>query len=122
MTPAHTIVLPHQRCQDLLFPDVFLFEMAEARRLKSGKWRIYLGDDRALVRDPSSGSILTFVSLKDAKDWWSEVHPAAPSLQEAHKCARCGAYFSANTPWTVYGGRPYHLAHIPKRELDELTS
>jgi hypothetical protein len=96
--------------------------MAEARRLKSGKWRIYLDDDHALVRDPASGSIVTFVSLTDARHWWSEVNPTAPSLQEAHKCARCGAYFSANTPWTVYGGRPYHLAHAPTRDRDRLAS
>ena len=95
--------------------------MAEARKLKSGKWRIYLGDEQALVRDPSSGSIVTFSSLNDAKDWWSEMNPAAPSLQEAHKCARCGAYFSANTPWTVRRGRPYHLGHVPKERLDGLT-
>lgn len=92
--------------------------MAEARRLKSGKWRIYRGNDRSLVRDPANGTIISFGTLTDAKRWWSELNPTAPSLQEAHKCARCGAYFGADTPWTVRGGRPYHLAHAPKGDTD----
>ncbi|HEY9286456.1 MAG TPA: hypothetical protein VIT43_00370 [Candidatus Dormibacteraeota bacterium] len=88
--------------------------MAEAKRLRSGKWRIYRGSEHALVRHPANGSIPTFPSLGEARRWWAEIHPAEPCLQEAHKCARCGAYFGADTPWTVHRGRPYHLAHVPK--------
>lgn len=89
--------------------------MAEAKRLKTGRWRIYRGPQQDLVRDPESGIIPTFKTLPEAKRWWAKVNPAEPSLQEAHKCARCGAYFGADTPWTLYAGRPYHLAHVPNR-------
>jgi len=86
--------------------------MAEAKRLKSGSWRIYR--DRGIVRDPKSGGIPTFKSLTDARRWWTEANPKEPDLQEAHKCARCGAYFGPATPWTVYAGRPYHVEHVPR--------
>lgn len=89
--------------------------MAQAKRLKTGRWRIYRGDEPDLVRDPATGKIVTFNSLTEARRWWSKVSPAEPSLQEAHKCARCGAYFGASTPWTVHDGRPYHLVHAPQQ-------
>ena len=88
--------------------------MAEAKRLKTGRWRIYRDPDKRLVRDPKTGTIVTFQSLTDARRWWSQINPAEPSLQEAHKCARCGAYFGINAPWTVRDGRPYHVEHAPK--------
>ena len=87
--------------------------MAEARRLKSGRWRIYRGTEQELVRSPDDGRIASFGTLTDARRWWSRMNPSEPSLQEAHKCARCGAYFGASTPWTIYAGRPYHLVHAP---------
>ncbi len=89
--------------------------MAEAKRLKTGRWRIYRDPKRGLVRDPDTGTIATFSTLGDAKRWWSKVNPTEPSLQEAHKCARCGAYFGADTPWRIYNGKPYHVAHVPNR-------
>jgi hypothetical protein len=89
----------------------FYLQMAEAKKLKSGRWRIYR--EKAIVRDPQTGTIATFSSLTDARRWWTNVNPAEPSLQEAHKCARCGAYFGPSTPWTVHAGRPYHVEHIP---------
>jgi hypothetical protein len=93
--------------------------VAEAKRLKTGRWRIYRGEEQHLVRDPQTGSIATFRSFNDARRWWAKVNPSDPSLQEAHKCARCGAYFGANTPWTVYAGKPYHLAHVPGRRPED---
>lgn len=87
--------------------------MAQAKRLKSGRWRIYRESDR-IVRDPATGAIANFRSLSEASRWWSQVNPREPSLQEAHKCARCGAYFGPSTPWAIYDGRPYHLPHLPR--------
>jgi hypothetical protein len=87
--------------------------MAEARRLKSGRWRIYRQPNLAIVRDPAKGTIPTFDTLTDARRWWSRLNPKEPSLQEAHKCARCGTYFGPRTPWTMYDTRPYHLSHVP---------
>ena len=87
--------------------------MAEARRLKSGRWRIYSQPGVSTIRDPVNGTIPTFDNLAQARQWWQQVHPTEPPIQEAHKCARCGAYFGANTPWTVHAGRPYHLVHAP---------
>jgi hypothetical protein len=89
--------------------------MAEAKRLKSGRWRIYRDTDR-IVRDPATGAIANFRSFSEASRWWALVNPQQPSLQEAHKCARCGAYFGPSSPWAMYQGRPYHLAHLPKRQ------
>jgi hypothetical protein len=88
--------------------------MAEVRRLKTGRWRIYEG--QKLIRDPSTGQIATFESIAEARRWWSKSRPAGPTLQEANKCSDCGAYFGASTPWTVYQGRPYHLAHVPAKK------
>jgi len=88
--------------------------VAQVKRLKTGRWRIYRGPAESLVRDPATGTIATFESLADARRWWSGLKTSEP-LQEAHKCARCGAYFGASTPWTVHAGRPYHLAHAPGR-------
>ena len=87
--------------------------MAEARQLKSGRWRIYQGHN--LVRNPATGTIATFESLAAARRWWSTLNPAEPSLREAHKCARCGAYFGAKAAWTLHAGQPYHLSHLPRR-------
>jgi len=86
--------------------------MAEARQLKAGRWRIYVGPSLNLVRDPSTGSIATFDSLAAARQWWAQLHPGE-SLREAKRCARCGGYFGPAAGWTLYAGRPYHPAHLP---------
>ena len=88
--------------------------MAEARQLKAGRWRIYLGTGLNLVRDPSSGSIATFDSLAAARQWWAMIHPGEGPLREAKKCARCGGYFGPAAGSTVYGGRWFHPGHLPE--------
>jgi len=87
--------------------------MAEARQLKAGRWRIYDGPDQTIVRDPKSGGIVTFDTLETARGWWQYRHPDDPPLQEATKCARCGAYFGCSAERTVYAGRSYHAMHRP---------
>ena len=87
--------------------------MAEARCLKSGRWRIYDGPGLNIARD-ETGATPTFDSLEVARDWWAGRHPADPPLQEAIKCARCGAYFGPAAEWTLYAGRYYHTAHTPQ--------
>jgi hypothetical protein len=87
--------------------------MAEARQLKAGRWRIYVGPGLNLVRDPSTGSIATFDSLEAARRWWSRLHPEDAPLREAKRCARCGGYFGPAVEWTLYGGRYYHPTHRP---------
>ena len=87
--------------------------MAEARQLKAGRWRIYLGTGLDLVRDPSTGSIATFDSLAAARRWWARVHPGEAPLPEAKRCARCGGYFGPAAGSTFYGGRYYHPNHQP---------
>jgi hypothetical protein len=88
--------------------------MAEARQLKSGRWRIYVGSDQTLVRDSTSGTVVTFDSLDTARGWWGHRHPNDPPLQEAIKCARCGGYFGPLTDSTIYAGRHYHATHTPQ--------
>ncbi|MEO6795590.1 MAG: hypothetical protein ABI401_04575 [Candidatus Dormibacter sp.] len=88
--------------------------MAEARRLKAGRWRIYAGDEGQIVRDPTSGAIATFDTLADARRWWARLHPDDRPLTEARRCARCGGYFGASTGWSVFDGRDYHPSHAPK--------
>ena len=85
--------------------------MAEARKLKAGRWRIYNGTDLQVVRDPATGLIVAFDSLEAARRWWATLQPADPSLQEAIKCVKCGGYFSPSAAWTISGGRYYHLQH-----------
>jgi hypothetical protein len=87
--------------------------MAEARQLKAGRWRIYVGPDLRLVRNPSTGAIATFNSLAEARQWWARMHPNAGPLQEANKCARCGGYFGAAAESVVTAGRYYHRGHQP---------
>ena len=91
--------------------------MAEARQLKAGRWRIYLGPSLNLVRDPSTGSIATFDTLAAARQWWAQFGPGDAPLREAKRCARCRAYFGPAAGWTLYAGRYYHPAHLPG-ELD----
>jgi hypothetical protein len=88
--------------------------MAEARRLKTGRWRLYKTPELYPLRDPATGNIATFGSLGEARRWWLGLDPKAPSLQEALKCANCGAYFGRNTTSTSYGGRYYHPSHTPQ--------
>ena len=91
--------------------------MAEARQLKAGRWRIYVGPDGSLVRDPATGSIATFESLASARYWWARLHPDEASLREAKKCARCGGYFGPAAESTLSGGQFYHVAHRPELDL-----
>jgi len=87
--------------------------MAEARQLKAGRWRIYIGTGLNLVRDPSTGSIATFDSLASARRWWAQVHPDEAPLLEAKRCARCSGYFGPAAGSTFYDGRYYHPNHRP---------
>lgn len=87
--------------------------MAEARQLKAGRWRIYVGPGLKLMRDPSTGSIATFDSLAAARQWWARLRPGEAPLPEAERCARCGGYFGPAAGWTLYAGRYYHPAHRP---------
>ena len=91
--------------------------MAEARQLKAGRWRIYVGPGGALVRDPGTGSIATFASLAAARKWWAQRHPGEAPLGEARKCARCGGYFGPGADAILYAGRFYHVNHRPELEL-----
>jgi hypothetical protein len=88
--------------------------MAEARQLKAGRWRIYTGPELGTIRDPVTGSIVTFDSLEAARRWWRRLHPGDQPLEEAVKCARCGAYFGVTTPAMQYAGRHYHASHTPQ--------
>lgn len=91
--------------------------MAEARQLKAGRWRIYIGPGQNLVRDPSTGSIVTFNSLAAARAWWAMRHPNDTPLLEAKKCARCGGYFGAAAESVLSAGRHYHRGHQPASEV-----
>src|SRR5260370_40891369 len=81
--------------------------MAEARQLKAGRWRIYIGRGLDLVRDPSTGSIATFDSLAAARQWWARFRPGEASLREAKRCARCGGYFGLAAGSVLCAG-PHH--------------
>ena len=87
--------------------------MAEARQLKAGRWRIYLGGSGVPVRYPASGAIATFDSLAQARRWWRDLHPDDPPLQESPKCAQCGAYFGPSMGRVPYAGRWFHQVHAP---------
>ena len=91
--------------------------MAEARQLKAGRWRIYVGPDGSLVRDPATGSIATFDSLASARRWWARLHPDEAPLGEAKKCARCGGYFGRAAKATLSAGHLYHVAHQPAVDM-----
>lgn len=91
--------------------------MAEARQLKAGRWRIYVGPNGTLVRDPATGSIATFESLASARYWWARHHPGKAALREAKKCARCGGYFGPAAKSMLSAGHFYHMAHRPEPHL-----
>ena len=91
--------------------------MAEARQLKAGRWRIYVGPGLDLVRDPATGLIATFSTFSAARHWWAQLHPGEEPLKESTRCARCGAYFGAAAQGTLYGGRYYHAVHRPDVDL-----
>src|SRR5205823_14503009 len=76
--------------------------MIEARRLKSGKWRIYSGPESDVTRDPKTGLVAAFNSLEEARGWWQRLHPDDPPLHEAIKCSWCGAYFGQGMSYTSY--------------------
>jgi hypothetical protein len=88
--------------------------VAEARRLKSGRWRLYKSPGLLPVRDPGTGGIATFRSLAEARRWWLGLDPQGLPVEEAVKCARCGAYFGRGSNGTQYAGRHYHPAHLPQ--------
>jgi hypothetical protein len=88
--------------------------MAEARRLKSGRWRLYKTPNLDPIRDPASGEIPSFQTLAEARRWWLRQHPREAPPHEGVKCARCGAYFAKSSSRTLYGGLYYHLAHVPE--------
>ena len=88
--------------------------MAEARRLKSGKWRLYKTPQLSPVRDPQTGDVPSFESLEAARRWWRDHSPSEVPPDESIKCARCGAYFGRQSAWAFYGGRYYHQAHTPQ--------
>jgi hypothetical protein len=88
--------------------------MAEARRLRGGKWRIYGGPELDVTRDPETGAIAIFESLEAAQHWWARLHPDEPPLKEAIKCARCGAYFGVLAGYVTYGAGNYHPQHTPQ--------
>lgn len=93
--------------------------MAEARRLKTGKWKLYKTPDLYPVRDPATGAIPTFDSLAAARRWWLRHNPGGTALQEGIKCAKCGAYFGRSSNRTLYGGLYYHLSHTPQAAAAE---
>jgi hypothetical protein len=84
---------------------------AEARRLKSGRWRIYLSGQ--VARD-ATGAITSFGSLDQARRWWGEQHPDDPPVDEAPRCARCQGYFGATAPAIRLGDLWYHARHVPE--------
>ena len=88
--------------------------MTEARRIKSGKWRIYSGPESDVARDPQNGAVAYFTSLDEARRWWQRLRPDDAPLKEAIKCAWCGAYFGRKMSYTSYAGRYYHPQHIPQ--------
>ena len=88
--------------------------MAEARQLRGGKWRIYAGPELEVTRDPQTGAIAIFGSLEAARRWWGRLQPGEPPLQEAIKCARCGAYFGPMSRYASYRGSYYHPQHTPQ--------
>lgn len=91
--------------------------MAEARKLKAGKWRLYRSPELEPVRDPQTRKIVTFDSFQSAARWWRQANPTAPAALEANKCARCGAYFGPASDWTLCAGRYYHRAHSPQADV-----
>ena len=88
--------------------------MAEARQLKTGRWRIYERPRGEIIRDPDSGAIVTFDSIDTARMWWAQLRPEDPPLLEAIKCARCGGYFGHGMAPIREGARYYHAAHRPR--------
>lgn len=88
--------------------------MAEARQLKTGRWRLYKTPDLYPVRDRKTGAILTFDSLTEARRWCRQHYPGEAPPQEGIKCSKCGAYFGRDSTWSLSGGLSYHLSHSPE--------
>lgn len=88
--------------------------MAEARQLKTGRWRLYKTPSLYPVRDPETGRIATFESLAEARRWFRLRFPQEGPAHEAIKCARCGAYFGQDSTCVLVGGFYYHLGHAPQ--------
>lgn len=88
--------------------------MAEARRLKSGRWRLYKTPGLYPVHDPLTGLSPTFATLSDARRWWSKQPSGDAAVEESVKCAKCGAYFARTANRTLVGGLYYHLSHTPE--------
>jgi hypothetical protein len=91
-----------------------IVKLAEARRLKAGRWRIYDGPQLQPVRDASTGVMATFESLGAAQRWWDGIHPSDPPLAEAITCATCGGYFGQMAESMSYRESYYHLQHAPE--------
>jgi len=91
-----------------------IIKLAEARRLKAGRWRIYDGPELQPRRDPATGVMATFESLGAAQRWWHGIRPGDPPLAEALKCATCGGYFGQMAECMSYQGSYYHHQHAPK--------
>jgi hypothetical protein len=91
-----------------------IIKLAEARRLKAGRWRIYDGPDLQPARDPRTGVIATFESVEAAQRWWDGSHPGDPPLAEAIKCATCGGYFGQLAERISYRESYYHRPHAPE--------
>src|SRR5579864_1764181 len=98
----------------------YLGGMAEARRLNSGLWRIYLSS-RRLARRPRNGTIATFYSLTEARRWWRRLHPQEPPLQETTRCAGCGSYIEPDIKSVTHAGRSYHRGHKPIASEDNVV-
>jgi len=88
--------------------------MAEARQLKTGRWRLYKTPDLFPARDRETGAILTFNSLTEARQWWLQHNPGEAPPHEAIKCSKGGAYFGRDSTPTLSGGLHYHLSHSPE--------
>jgi hypothetical protein len=90
-----------------------IIKLAEARRLKAGRWRIYDGPELPPRRDPATGVMATFESLGAAQRWWDGIRLGEPPLAEALKCATCGGYFGQKARCMSYQGSYYHHQHAP---------
>jgi hypothetical protein len=96
--------------------------LAQARRLKTGKWRIYeTAPELHATRDPAGGAIPSFESLEKARLWWAQLHPDDLPLDEAAKCARCGGYFGRMAAARTHQDKLYHEAHLPDRWVREIV-
>jgi hypothetical protein len=88
--------------------------MAEARRLKNGRWRLYKTPGLSPIKDPETGATLSFESFPEARRWWRRRYPDQPPPDEGIKCAKCGGYLGPKSSLTLVGGLYYHVSHSPE--------